>query len=131
MSGNKNKAAKAAKFYEKVFGTGNFYLELQHHPRIADQIKVNKLLKELSKEISIPLVLTEDVHYLNSDDQEAHEVLLCVQTGKFMTDKNRLSMADEDYSLKDPREFLNQYQDVSEAAENTGKIANKCNLEIE
>jgi len=131
LSGNRDKAAKATKFYEETFGKGNFYLELQHHPNNDDQIKVNKLLKELSKETKVPLVLTEDVHYLNSDDQEAHEVLLCVQTGKFVTDKNRLSMADEDYSLKDPRQFLSEYQDIPSAAENTQKIADMCDLEIE
>jgi DNA polymerase-3 subunit alpha len=131
LAGKKDKAIKAIQYYQETFGKDRFYAELQHHPNMPDQIKVNKELIKLSRKINLPLVVTEDVHYLDSSDQDAHEVLLCVQTGKFVTDKNRLSMADEDFSLKDPREFIDEYQDVPEAIENTKKIADACNLEIE
>ncbi|GAG71775.1 unnamed protein product, partial [marine sediment metagenome] len=131
LANKKDKAIKVVKTYQDIFGKENFYAELQHHPNISDQQKVNQGLIELSKEINLNLVLTEDVHYLNSDDQEAHEILLCVQTGKFISDKNRMSMADEDFSLKDPKEFLDEYKDVPRAVENTKKIADACNLEIE
>ena len=123
-------AKKKILFYKEIFGD-DFYLEIMPFGKIKDQIKVNQALIELSKELKVPLVATCDVHYLSPEDAQAHEVLLAIQTKSLLSDKNRLSMKDDDFSFKSPKEVIEFFKDVPEAIENTLKIASLCNLELE
>jgi len=129
-NGDIKKAKEIINWHHKLFGE-DYYLEIQHHPNIEDQILVNKKLKELAKELNLPLVATCDSHYLYPSDTEAHEALLCVQTGSYLDDKNRMSMKDEVFDLTDPNVLIEAFSDVPEAISNTQKIADKCNVEIE
>ncbi|MGI1691447.1 DNA polymerase III subunit alpha [Thermoanaerobacter uzonensis] len=130
LRGEYEKAKEAALFYDSVFGRGNFYLELQDHG-ILEQQKVNKELIRLSKETGIPLVATNDVHYLEKKDAKAHEVLLCIQTGKTIDDEDRMSFPTDEFYLKSPQEMENLFSCCKEVIENTEKIADMCNVEFE
>ncbi|MDI3309901.1 MAG: DNA polymerase III subunit alpha [Thermoanaerobacterium sp.] len=130
LSDDYEKAKETAIFYNSVFGTGNFYLELQNHG-LNQQEKVNSELIKLSKELNIPLVATNDVHYLNKEDHLAHEVLLCIQTGKNMDDSDRMSFPTDQFYLKSPDEMYEMFSYCKEALENTVKIADMCNLDFE
>ncbi len=123
-------AKKKILFYKEIFGD-DFYLEIMPFGKIKDQIKVNQALIEISKELKVPLVATCDVHYLSPEDAQAHEVLLAIQTKSLLSDKNRLSMKDDDFSFKSPKQVIEFFKDVPEAIENTLKIASLCNLELE
>ncbi|MCD6412361.1 DNA polymerase III subunit alpha [bacterium] len=123
-------AKKKILFYKEIFGD-DFYLEIMPFGKIKDQIKVNEVLIQFSKELKVPLVATCDVHYLSPEDAQAHEVLLAIQTKSLLSDKNRLSMKDDDFSFKSPEEVIQFFKDVPEAIENTLKIASLCNLELE
>jgi len=129
VSGEMKTAEKAVNEYQKIFGKENFYLELQLHPEIREQEIVNQGLKKLSKKTSAPLVITCDSHYVRKQDANAHDVLICVQTGKTVDDPKRMKY-DGNYSLRDPKDILEHFKDVPEAIENTVKIARECNLEI-
>lgn len=130
LRGEYEKAKEAALFYDSIFGRGNFYLELQDHG-ILEQQKVNKELIRLSKETGIPLVATNDVHYLEKKDAKAHEVLLCIQTGKTIDDEDRMSFPTDEFYLKSPEEMENLFSCCKEAIGNTEKIADMCNVEFE
>ena len=130
VTGKIDKAEKTAKEYQKIFGPDNFYLELEDHPNIKDQNKVNQALIKISRECNIPLVATNDTHYIHPEDAEAQDILLCIQTQKKIADKNRLSMLGENFSLKPPEEMEKAFRNVPEAIKNTQKIAEMCNLEI-
>jgi len=130
LRGEYEKAKEAALFYDSIFGRGNFYLELQDHG-ILEQQKVNKELIRLSKETGIPLVATNDVHYLEKKDAKAHEVLLCIQTGKTIDDEDRMSFPTDEFYLKSPEEMENLFSCCKEAIENTEKITDMCNVEFE
>ena len=127
--GNEKKAVESLKYYKDTFGD-DFYLEMQHHPGWDDQEKANKLLRKFAKKYDISLVATKDVHYVEKDDREAHDALLCIQTGKTIDDEDRMKM-DGDISFVSPAEITEYFKDVPEAIENTVKIAEKCNVEIE
>lgn len=126
------KAELKAKKYLSLFGADNFYLELQHHPKITDQYKVNKELIGLSRKLGIPIVATNDVHYVDKEDAQAHEILLCVQTQRTILEKNRpLSMIDSpDFYLRSPEEMQGLFVQYPEAIENTLTIAQMCNISI-
>lgn len=123
-------AKEAALRYEKIFGKGNFYLELQDHG-IEDQKLVNQQLLRLHKETGMELVCTNDVHYTFEDDAAAHDILLCIQTGKKVSDEDRMRYEGGQYYLKSEAEMAELFPYVPEALENTHKIAQRCNLEIE
>jgi len=127
---NREAAKKAALEYNKMFGQGGFYLELQDHPDLAEQKLVNAELIKLSRETGIPLVVTNDVHYANLEDAEAQDVLICVQTGKLVSDEDRMRMT-SDNSMRDPDELASVFSEVPEALENTVKIAEMCDLELD
>jgi len=131
LSGRPEEAEEVALRYEKFFGKGNFYLELQHHENIPDQITANKKLIELSKKTGIPLVATNDIHYLRKDDAEAQDILMLINTGADAADPERLSMTHDNFSMFSPEEMQEFFKDVPEAIENTQKIADQCNLQIE
>ena len=121
---------EAALRYEKIFGKGNFFLELQDHG-IPEQRQVNYELIRMSRETGIELVATNDVHYTYSSDAEAHDILLCVQTGKSLKDENRMRYEGGQYYVKSEEEMRRLFPYAPEAIENTGKIAERCNVEIE
>ena len=123
-------AVKAAKRYEEIFGKGNFFLELQDHG-IPTQRKVNNDLYRMGKELGIELVATNDVHYTYADDAKAHDILLCIQTGKKVADEDRMRYEGGQYYLKSEEEMRLLFPYAVEALENTHKIAERCNVDIE
>jgi len=128
---NKIKEAKEiALEYKKIFGNGNFYLELQHHANIKEQKKVNDVLISFSKELKIPLVATNDVHYLRPEDADAQDTLMLINTGADINDPERLTIKADDFSLKKPEQMIEDFKHVPEAIENTLKIAEQCNFEF-
>ncbi|MGA2418021.1 MAG: DNA polymerase III subunit alpha [Candidatus Staskawiczbacteria bacterium] len=131
LSNRDEEAEETAKKYEKIFGKGNFYLELQHHPNIQEQVSANKKLIELSKKTGIPLVCTNDIHYLKKEDAEAQDILMLINTGSDANDPERLSMTQDNFSMISPDEMAEYFKDIPEAIENTQKIAEQCNLTIE
>ncbi|GAA6411047.1 DNA polymerase III subunit alpha [Blautia hominis] len=121
---------KAALRYEEIFGKGNFFLELQDHG-IPEQQRVNQQLVRMSRETGIELVATNDIHYTYSTDAEAHDILLCVQTGKRLADEDRMRYEGGQYYVKSVEEMAALFPYAPQALENTHKIAMRCNVEIE
>ena len=124
-------AKKTLEWYLDVFGKERFFLEVQHHENIPEQHVANAGMIALSREYKVPLVATTDAHYICSDDAQAQDVLLCVQTGKIVTDTDRMSMLGDDFSLKTPEKMKESWKDYPEAIENTLRIAEACDLELE
>jgi DNA polymerase-3 subunit alpha len=125
-----DEACKAAQRLEGIFGKGNFFLELQDHG-ISEQQYVNPQLMRMSEELGIELVATNDVHYTLAADAVAHDVLLCIQTGKKVQDEDRMRYEGGQYYLKSPQEMAALFPAVPQAISNTHKIAQRCNVEIE
>ncbi len=123
-------AKETALMYRDIFGDGNFFLELQNHG-IPEQIQVNEGLKRMSRETGIPLICTNDSHYIYKEDAAAHDILLCIQTGKTVNDEDRMRYEGGQYFVKSPEEMLELFGDTPEALENTYKIAQRCNVEFE
>jgi len=115
--------------YQEIFGKENYYLELQNHPAIAEQQVVNQHIKEWAKKTGAGLVATNDTHYVNSEDHNTHDILVCIQTGKLVSDKDRM-LYTSDFSLKSPEEMAGAFTDVPEAIENTVRIADQVDLKI-
>jgi DNA polymerase-3 subunit alpha len=124
------KALSAAEEYRSIFDNRRFYLELQEN-NIPEQQKVNTALIEMSKKLSLPLVATNDCHYLNKDEARAHEVLLCLQTGKTLASPDRMHFTTNEFYFKSPQEMAQLFSSVPEALHNTIEIAERCNLAIE
>jgi DNA polymerase-3 subunit alpha len=123
-------AKRVALYYQDIFGKDNFFLELQDHG-IAEQHYVNPQLLRMSEETGIELICTNDVHYTYADDADAHDILLCIQTGKKVTDENRMRYTGGQYYLKSPEEMAELFKYAPQAVANTEKIAERCNVEIE
>lgn len=123
-------AKRVALYYQDIFGKDNFFLELQDHG-IAEQHYVNPQLLRMSEETGIELICTNDVHYTYADDADAHDILLCIQTGKKVTDENRMRYTGGQYYLKSPEEMAELFKYAQQALANTEKIAKRCNVEIE
>ena len=123
-------AKAAAEKYRSVFGDGNYFLELQDHG-IPMQRQVNQGLLRLSRECNIPLVATNDCHYINAEDWEPHDILLCIQTGKKVADENRMRYEGGQYYVKSEDEMRQLFGYIPQALENTHRIAERCNVEIE
>ena len=121
---------KAALRYENIFGKGNFFLELQDHG-MPEQKRVNMELLRLSQDTGIELVATNDVHYTYAEDEKPHDILLCLQTGKKLSDENRMRYEGGQYYVKSPEEMAELFPYALQALENTHKIAQRCNVEIE
>ena len=130
IKGLKDEAKKAALKYEKCFGKGNFFLEMQDHG-IPEQQTVNAALLSMSRELNIPLVVTNDVHYTYDTDVESHDILLCIQTGKKLADEDRMRYEGGQYYVKSEQEMKALFPYAWEAVENTQRIADRCNVEIE
>ena len=131
IGGKMKEAIEKALEYQEILGKGNYYLELQYLPQLEKQNIANKGLKEISRKTGIPLVATADVHYVNEDDGHVQDILMCLQTGKKINDINRLSMKEFKLHLRSPEEMHKLFKDTPEALENTQKIAEMCNIEIE
>ncbi len=134
---NYEEAKKIAMWYKSVFGD-RYYLELQDHGHLESpttwdvQVKINTHLLKLSEELDIPCVVTSDGHYLTHDDQESHEILLCVGTGAYLSDENRMSLRDFELHVTDPAEIIERWSKTHpEAVRNTRAIADRCNVTIE
>jgi DNA polymerase-3 subunit alpha len=134
---NYEEAKKIASWYKSIFGD-RYYLELQDHghpdcPAKWDvQVGINKHLERLSEELDIPCVVTSDGHYLTHDDQDSHEILLCVGTGSFMSDEKRMSLKDFELHVTDPAEIISRWEKTNPiAVANTKVIAERCNVELE
>ncbi|MFH1246110.1 MAG: DNA polymerase III subunit alpha [Candidatus Omnitrophota bacterium] len=127
LSKQADKALNTAAEYKEIFGQNNFYLELQDN-KIKDQETVNKALLELSKKLSIPVVATNDVHYLTQNDAAAHDALLCIQTQTLLSNPNRLRFSTNEFFFKDSRQMQKAFQDIPHALSNTMEIAEKCNV---
>ncbi len=130
MRGDYEKAKQTAIWYKNTFGEGNYFLELQNHG-ITEQQTVNAGLLRISKETGIPLVATNDVHYINADDYRMHKVLLCVQTGGRLSDENSLEFKTNEFYLKTAEQMAELFPQTPEAISNTVAIAERCNVEFE
>ncbi|SHH18056.1 DNA-directed DNA polymerase III (polc) [Tepidibacter thalassicus DSM 15285] len=130
LNRNYEKAKKIALKLNDIFGQDNFYLELQDHG-LKEQREVNLSLIKLSEETGIPLVVTNDVHYVSKEDSKIHDILLCIQTGKTFKDENRMKFETDEFYLKSKEEMYDLFSYVPDALENTVKIANRCNLEFD
>ena len=125
-----HKAKNTALKFNEIFGQDNFYLELQENG-IEEQKLVNQNLIKISQETGIPLIATNDAHYLRQEDSKAHEILLCIQTGTNMNDPNRMRFSTDDLYVKSPEEMCQLFKNLPEAIENSVKIAARCNVELE
>jgi len=126
--GRKERALKAVEDFQSIFGKENFFLELQPHK---EQEEVNNKLKELSVLTGAPLVITNDIHYVRADDKDVQDILICVQSGHKVSDEKRMSLKNFDLHFKTSEEMRSSFLDVPEAADNTLKIAEMCNLELD
>lgn len=121
---------KVALEYIEIFGKDNFFIELQHHPTVEEQVAVNPLLIKLAKELGVGLIASNDAHYVNPDDAEAQDVLTCIASGKNVSDTNRMNYMGTDLSVTDPETMAEWFKDTPEALSNTALIAERCNVEI-
>ncbi len=128
LEGRLEEAKKAALWYKQTFS--HFYLEIQRHP-IPELERVNQALINLADELDIPLVATNDVHYIDKGDAQAHDLLLCIGTNTSIYDDKRMKMAGDFFYLKSPQEMAELYKDIPQALENTERIAEMCQLELE
>lgn len=124
-----DEAKKVALRYDKLFGRSNYYLEVQAND-LPEQLNLNQALISLSKETGIPLVATNDCHYGKQDSAYAHDVLVCMQTGKKLKDTDRMRMDTDQFYIKSPQEMIDYFSDLPQAIQNTQVIVDKCNLEI-
>ena len=129
LKGDMEEAERVASWFKGVFGE-DYYLEIQNNG-IKEQVLVNQKLVELSRKLDIPLVATNDSHYLRKEDAYNHEILLCIQTGKKITDEDRMRFETDELYIKSPEEMSDYFSGVPEAIENTVKIADKCNVTFE
>lgn len=131
LMGKTEEAEKIALEYQEIFGPRNYFLEIQKHPRIKESETIESRLVELSQKTGIPLVATQDSHYVRPEDAEYHDILLAVQTGNQLSDEDRLTMKDDDFSLLSPEAMSQKFSHLPEAIAQTDVIAKRCNTELE
>ncbi len=125
-----DKAREIAKQYIDIFGKDDFYIELQSNG-IREQVTANQRLIKLARELGLKMIATNDAHYLKKEDAESHDVLLCIQTGKKVSDDDRMKMKSDEFYIKSPDEMYESFKNLPELLDNTVEIANKCNVEFE
>ncbi len=130
IAGNDDRARESAREYQEIFGTGNFFLELQPHGDYENQVLANAGLIRIARETGIPLVAANDVHYVRPEDAELQDILLCIRDNKKVSEENRLSLRHLDLSLRSPEEMTDFFKEIPEAIENAGKIADRCDVHI-
>ncbi len=131
LAKNIEQAEKTALLYKEIFGKDNFYLELQHHPNLKEQKIVNDALISISKKCGIPLVATNDCHYLKPEDANAQDVLMLINTNSNPSDPERLTMRNEDFSMRSPKQMGKDFEELPESIENTQKIVEACNFKFD
>lgn len=129
LDGNDEITRQTVLEYQEIFGAGNFYLEIQDHGLREEKIIAGAFAK-IHRQLGIPLVATNDCHYLKRSDAEAQDALLCIQTGKVLRDENRMRFPSDDFYLKSPEEMHELFENYDDAIENTVRIAERCNVEI-
>lgn len=129
LNGDIEKAEEVAKWHKNVFGE-DYYLEIQNNG-VKEQVMVNQKIIQIARRLDIPIVATNDAHYLKKEDAYNHEVLLCIQTGKRITDEDRMRFETDELYVKSPEEMSEYFKNFPDAIENTVKIAEKCNVEFE
>lgn len=129
LNGNEEKAEEIALWHKRVFGD-DYYIEIQNNG-LQEQVLANQKLVKLARKLDIPLVATNDAHYLKKEDAYTHEILLCIQTGKRMSDPDRMRFETDELYIKSPEEMIEYFSAFPDAIENTVKIADKCNVEFE
>ncbi len=130
MNDNYEEAKRAALRYNDIFGPNNFYLEIQDHG-LSDQVRINPSIIRLSKETGIPLVATNDCHYILKEDEKMHHILICIQTNKTIEDEDALEFGSKEFYFKSEEEMRNLFSKTPEACDNTCSIADRCNLDFE
>jgi len=130
LNENLDAAEEVARKYLALFGEGNYYLEVQHHPNLPKQKIVNDGVFKIGKKLNIPIIATNDVHYLNTEDAEAHDILICLQTKKKVHDENRMSYLGEDFSLYSTAQMQGFFRANPEVLDNTVKLAEQCDVDI-
>ena len=130
LRGDYTKAREVANYYNELFGEGNFYLEVQNH-KIKEQLIVLPQIIQLSEETGIPLVATNDCHYINKSDSEIHNILLCIQTNHTINDEDKMEFQTDEFYFKTEEEMCKLFSDVPQAVDNTQLIADRCNVNFE
>ena len=131
VRGQTDKAIEIIKDYQKIFGLENFYLEVQPHPEIPEQIELNKILLEIAKEYNIPTIATNDSHYISPDEKEAQDIMVCVATGKTVDQTDRLKMTGVDLSMKTEAQMRAAFPNNPEVIDETLRLSERCNVELE
>ncbi|HLD70588.1 MAG TPA: DNA polymerase III subunit alpha, partial [Negativicutes bacterium] len=131
LAGKLDEAETLARHYSKIFGSDSFYLELQYHQNIPEQQVLNKKIIELAQKTGLPLVATNDIHYLRAEDAEAQDVLMLINTGSDPNDPERLTLQGDDFSMLSPAKMAEIFKDTPQALENSQKIADMCDFEFE
>ncbi len=131
MRGQREQAVQAALWYRDTFGADNFFIEIQKHEGIAENDELNEKLVSLARELDIPIVASNDAHYVHAEDADAQDILLCIQTGKLRTDPDRMRMTDNGYYIKTAQEMAQMFPQWPEALENTVRIAERCQVNVE
>ncbi|PJC37405.1 DNA polymerase III subunit alpha [Candidatus Peregrinibacteria bacterium CG_4_9_14_0_2_um_filter_53_11] len=129
LDGNEEKAAETVRLYQEIFGSENYFLEVQDHPELSEQILVNQRLYNLSSHLNVPLVATADSHYTHKEDHDVHDILLCIQMGKTLDQSDRMKF-EGDFSLRSPEEMKEAFKDHPSAITNTLEIASRCKVEL-
>jgi DNA polymerase-3 subunit alpha len=130
LKGNYDKAQYTAGMYDEMFGHGNFFIELQDH-RLPEQAQIRENLIRIARELRLPLVATNDAHYLCKTDSTPHDVLLCIQTGSLVADEKRMKFSSDDFYLKSKEEMSQIFHETEEALENTAMIAEMCDVALD
>ncbi|MEK7646822.1 MAG: DNA polymerase III subunit alpha [Patescibacteria group bacterium] len=131
FTNNQDGAKELLREYQEIFGKENFFLEISHHPNIPNHKRVQDAIIQLAKETGTPMVASQDIHYLKSDDAKAQDILLAVQTNAKLDDEDRLTMRDEDFSMLPPDTMKEHFKEIPEAIKNTLKIADMCDVKLE
>lgn len=131
LAGERDRAKSLVTEYQDIFGKENFYIEIGHHPHIQDHAQLQTDLVALAREMDAPLVATQDIHYTNTDDASAQDVLLAVQTNTRLDDSDRLTMKHDDFSFRSSEAMAELFSDIPEAISNTVEIAKKCSVDLQ
>ena len=131
LNNNESLLTELIDTYQDIFGMKNFFLEIQHHPEVPGQIELTQQLIRISKEKNIPLIASQDSHYVQKEDAEAQDTLLAIQMNRDINDPTRMTMMNENYSLRSPEEMKELFSEVPEAIENTLRIAERCDVHFE
>lgn len=129
LGNNKKNAVNVAGEYREIFGAGNYFLEIQDHG-LADQLRINPSLLEMSSQLEIPLVATNDSHYIHKEDSRAHDILLCIQTNRTVTEPDRMKFGAESFYVKSPQEMAQVFRDLPQSLQNAAEIGRRCHVDL-